>query len=33
LRHAARAWAEKNLDMGVYLAKFERLIAATMAGA
>ena len=32
LRRGARVWAEKNLDMAVYLANFERLIARTIAG-
>jgi glycosyltransferase involved in cell wall biosynthesis len=32
LRRAARAWAEKNLDMDVYISAYEKLIARTMAG-
>ncbi len=32
LRRNARAWAEKNLDMTVYLAEYEKLIGDVMAG-
>jgi glycosyltransferase involved in cell wall biosynthesis len=31
LRRAARAWAEKNLDMGDYIAGYEALIARVLA--
>jgi hypothetical protein len=31
LRVAARAWAEANLDMGVYIRNYEKLIALAVA--